>query len=264
MLGLRQRRLRDWVGPLALWSTYHFFGLRDRAGLGPKGPHLVDVDVHGFQMRLDTSLFFDYFISKYAHLYEPYEIVFTQEHLGPGDVYLDIGSNVGLYSLFASRQVGAGGRVVAIDADPAILPRLQHNLQVNGACNVQALNIGVTDARCTASFGVAKGSMQAASSFVAKDPDHTVQVECYPLLDVLHDQGIDHVTGMKLDIERLEYPVLARFLQDADEALWPGFIQVEFLKDTEREGGGNVVDLLQRHGYRIQQKTIMNHLMVRA
>src|SRR5262245_14168879 len=52
-------------------------------------------------------------------------------HLSPGDVFLDIGANMGYYSLIAAEAVGVDGLVIAVEPSLLNLSRLLSNLQLN-------------------------------------------------------------------------------------------------------------------------------------
>jgi FkbM family methyltransferase len=53
------------------------------------------------------------------------------ENIRPGQVFYDLGANIGFFSLLAARLVGATGRVVSFEADPEIAARLRENLAYN-------------------------------------------------------------------------------------------------------------------------------------
>lgn len=252
------KRTRDYFEAWSLFTMFQFFKMRDRLGLGQRVPRIVDRDVHGFTMRLDTSLFFDWYVSKFAHFYEANELVWVQEHLDAGDVFLDIGSNVGLYSLFASRAVGATGKVVAVDADAGIQERLIHNLTTNNATNVLPLQVGVSDTRETAMFSVPLGPMRAASSLIIDGGGQLIPVECYPLLDILDGENIRRIKGMKLDIEGMEFRVLRRFLLDAPHELRPEWLITEYFPGRVKASGGDVLRLLTEFGYSMVKRHALN------
>lgn len=67
------------------------------------------------------------------------------ERLKPGDVFVDVGANIGYFSLLASKLVGPGGRVVAIEASPEVFDLLRRNLELNKAHNVRAVNVAISD-----------------------------------------------------------------------------------------------------------------------
>jgi FkbM family methyltransferase len=54
----------------------------------------------------------------------------------PGEDAVDVGANIGLFSVYLASLVGSSGRVLAIEPSPAILPSLRGNLQRNNARNV--------------------------------------------------------------------------------------------------------------------------------
>ena len=66
--------------------------------------------------------------------YEKREIDLFCSLIKPGDIVLDIGANIGLYSLFLSRAVGSKGKVIAVEPDPDNAKILKTNLKNNG-CN---------------------------------------------------------------------------------------------------------------------------------
>lgn len=55
----------------------------------------------------------------------------VKDHLGSGMTFYDVGANIGIFSMMAARIVGAGGQVVAIEADPEIAERLRENARRN-------------------------------------------------------------------------------------------------------------------------------------
>ncbi|HVT73232.1 MAG TPA: FkbM family methyltransferase [Lacunisphaera sp.] len=67
----------------------------------------------------------------------------------PGMTVLDVGGNLGLYTLLLSRLVGPAGRVVTFEPDPALFALLRHNIARNGCANIEAHNLalGRTHAR---------------------------------------------------------------------------------------------------------------------
>jgi FkbM family methyltransferase len=69
--------------------------------------------------------------------YEEKEIASLCALIRPGDVVLDIGANIGLYTLPMSRAVGATGTVVAFEPDPDNLRILEHNVKTNKCDNVR-------------------------------------------------------------------------------------------------------------------------------
>ena len=118
--GLREPAARAWVGlgrPVRAVQTRYgtvFADLRDR-GVGR--PLFV---YRGFETT---------------------EIEFIRSRLEPGMTFLDVGANVGCYTVAAAAAVGETGRVVAIEPDPHNFALLTRGIAANGLRNVTALNI---------------------------------------------------------------------------------------------------------------------------
>lgn len=144
------------------------------------------------------------------------------------------------------------------------MERLNYNLQVNGVTNVRVLNIGVADKRATAPFVIPKGPMRAASSLLQDVKGDRVMVECYPLLDILKNEAVTKVRGAKLDIEGMEHRVLAQFLHDAPQELWPDWIITEYFPRKVKASGGDILKLLEQYGYKMLKRHALNCIFSRA
>lgn len=77
--------------------------------------------------------------------------------LRPGEVFFDVGANVGYFSLLGSARVGSAGRVVAIEPLPRNLELLRAHLAMNAIGNVTVVAAAAGDRPGTASFD-AQGS----------------------------------------------------------------------------------------------------------
>jgi FkbM family methyltransferase len=220
----------------------------------------VDVDVLGFKMRLDPYENCDRALLFHAHLYDHYEIRFLKKHLRPGDVFVDLGANVGFYSLVASKLVAAQGRVLAIEADPYNHQKLLLNLELNGVRNAVTFNVGVADRRETLPLGINTTGNRGGSSFLSTSA-YRVQVECWPLSAILEMARVDRISAAKIDIEGLEFRTLKQFFMDVGRALYPRFIIVERNPLWVPTAGGDPVDLLKRKGYTVHWSSKLNHIM---
>src|SRR5215208_3730214 len=78
-------------------------------------------------------------------VYEPETSRFLAAHLGPGDVFWDLGANAGYHTLMGARAVGAGGRVIAVEPDPATCEILCEQLALNGIGHCTVVQAAVAD-----------------------------------------------------------------------------------------------------------------------
>ena len=71
------------------------------------------------------------------------ECTALRRYVRPGMTVLDVGGNLGLYTLLLSRLVGPTGRVITFEPDPDLFALLQRNCELNGCTNVEAHNLGL-------------------------------------------------------------------------------------------------------------------------
>lgn len=96
----------------------------------------------GINLELPKSLD----ISKLLILdnFEQGERKLLRQILRKGDIFIDIGANVGLFSIIASKAVGASGRVFSIEPSPRTFCILTKQVIANGLKNVTSRNLGIS------------------------------------------------------------------------------------------------------------------------
>lgn len=258
----RHRVLGRLRKPLTL-GYFAYFLLTEAAAERWRPTDLVEADMMGFKLRLYPSEFLDCAMLRIPHDLDYVEVQYLAQHLKPDDVFLDIGSYVGFYSLFAARAVGPTGTVIAVEAAPETYKRMAETMAANGLNQVRPLNLAVSDEAGTVKFAVRPFPWRGSSTLWEKTTEG-VEIPCKPLLDILREQGVTAVAGMKLDIEGYEYPVLTKFFQDAPEALWPRFVITEQLTGSADRAGGDAIDLLRQQGYRVAATNQANFIMERG
>ncbi len=77
--------------------------------------------------------------------FEWFETELVEQEVRPGDTVLDLGANIGYYTLLFARLVGPRGRVIAFEPDPVNFNLLKRNVRLNGYRNVEIVNKAVTD-----------------------------------------------------------------------------------------------------------------------
>jgi FkbM family methyltransferase len=145
--------------------------------------------------------------------YESDKQQWLQRVLRPGDCFLDVGANVGYYSLLASRLVGRAGRVIAFEPLPRNLTFLKRHLRMNGARNTILWEAAVSDAEGTMRF--AEGTNPSGGKLAENG---RLQVRTVTL-DSLWQRGLFPTPQViKIDVEGAEAAVLrgaARLLAHA-------------------------------------------------
>ncbi|MCA1953175.1 MAG: FkbM family methyltransferase [Hyphomicrobiales bacterium] len=182
--------------------------------------------------------------------------------LTPNFVFLDIGANIGGYSLALAAAAGPGARILAIEPQPEIFERLVYNIRANPFGTVKALALAVADRDGEITlFLDSRNKGEASVKIVSADHARQVKVPARALLGILEDEGFDHVDAMKLDVEGAEDLILQRFFAEAPQALWPRLIIVE---RGEGRWSIDLLALLEAQGYRRLAATRNNHILERG
>lgn len=139
--------------------------------------------------------------------YEPETKAMLLSFLKPGMVFVDLGANEGFFSVVASRVVGATGRVLAIEPQARLAPVIRRNLQLNESANVVLAQVAISDSNGLAEFNLAPDTNSGSSglSRATRYANPTQSVRLLTLATCLHENGIDSVDVMKIDVEGYEY-----------------------------------------------------------
>ncbi|HMJ89701.1 MAG TPA: FkbM family methyltransferase, partial [Candidatus Acidoferrum sp.] len=183
----------------------------------------VRVPVLDFTMELDPSECVDGALLFAPQLYDRREFELLKSLIRPGDLFLDAGANIGIYSLVASRLVGPAGKVIAIEASAENFLFLLRNCELSEARNVHGVQVGLSDKRETLRMACSFYGNRSGNSFLKESPIGE-SVECRSLLEVLEAEGVQRIGGAKFDIEGFEFKVLSAFLKTAPRSLWPRFL----------------------------------------
>lgn len=90
------------------------------------------IEVFGNKMLLDGEKSF-YLSHK---IYEPEETELIKKEVKKGYIVLDIGANIGYYTLIMAKLVGKEGKVFAFEPDPSSFEILKHNVEMNNYENI--------------------------------------------------------------------------------------------------------------------------------
>jgi FkbM family methyltransferase len=144
-------------------------------------------------------------------VFERAEIFFVEKFLRAGMTVLDIGAHHGLYTLLASKRVGAAGRVVAFEPSPRERAQLSRNLKINFCSNVRIEACALGREREQAELFLVNGGEDGCNSLrppIAASGASPLSVAVARLDDWLEENGIARVDFIKLDVEGGERDVL--------------------------------------------------------
>lgn len=170
---------------------------------------------------------------------------FFRRYLRPNDVVIDVGANIGFFTLISSTLVGKSGKIYAFEPHPRIYKYLQGNLALNRVENVYTFNLALGNENGTVKFSDKNGDDR--NSVVADDSGITVPARR------LADVGIENscVALLKIDVEGYEKFVIegaGNLLQKVQ------CIYFEALDKHFSKFGYKLADLLKiliNHGFQI-------------
>lgn len=188
-------------------------------------------------------------IQRYLYLFGVWEPRMTQwlrRRLAPGDTFVDVGANIGYFSVLASQLVGPEGRVVAIEASQDFQDRLAQNAHLNDCTNIRAVHTAVSDKQQTLTFILASSNNMGANSIVPYDgpAESTFDIEAFPLPDVLEEDEIARARVVKVDVEGAEGSVVRGMAPLLDKLRPDAEVTVEVTPERMAQLGDDVVELL--------------------
>jgi len=150
------------------------------------------------------------------------EMKFVAAYLRPGDGVVDVGANVGVYTLFALSRTGLTGHVHAFEAEAGAAARLRENVALNdaqGRVTVHPVAAGAEREILRFSKGREDTTSRLACTSGEQEPG-TVELETERLDDVI---GEEELAMGKMDIEGAEPMALEgaeRMLAERNPPVW--------------------------------------------
>ena len=166
--------------------------------------------------------------------------------LNEGDVFIDVGANIGLMSLLAAKRVGQSGMVYAFEPDPDTFKLLQNNSALNQFDNVCPVNAGLGSVQEDRVIYRNRHSNRGMNSFIDRNVGAAegIEVPVGTLDRFLAEQGVRTVKMMKIDVEGWELEVL-KGAQTLLSGLDSPILCVEY--NTQLAGHEAVYEFIKAH-----------------
>jgi FkbM family methyltransferase len=126
----------------------------------------------------------------------------------PTSCVVDVGANIGMFSVWASRYLATTGRIIALEPHPAAYRLLRRNLS-RVLCAAQSLNVACGAAEQTLPLYFSPDRLTVASlERTAGQALEQIDVPVRRLDDVLADMSVERIGLLKIDVEGWEPQVL--------------------------------------------------------
>lgn len=171
--------------------------------------------VFNYKLYLDTS---DKGLSRTLFLFGRREIdhyKMLQEILKPGMQILDIGANIGYYAIMESKQIGATGKITAIEPMLPNIKMLRRNIELNSVNNIDVVHGAVSKSTGTGQMYMSSHSNLhtfhkdgSAADFLEPTP---VDVPTITLRDAAQRSGT-RTELIRMDVEGHEVEILSQLV----------------------------------------------------
>ncbi len=145
---------------------------------------------------------------------------FMRHYLRPGDGFIDVGANVGVYTLYAAALVGRAGAIDSFEPASKAAARLRENLRLNDLTTARVHEVAVGAVPSSVRFSVDRDTVNAIELEEPPSASGTIEVPCVRLDDALRSGR--YAMG-KMDIEGAEPLALfgaRRLLEEANPPVW--------------------------------------------
>jgi FkbM family methyltransferase len=168
---------------------------------------LVDMPKQGYKFFCRINR--DDFLFMTNHENEIMEYFIPKE----GDIVIDVGAHIGLYTLIAAKKVGPSGKVIAIEPDPENFKILKKNILLNKLSNVETLECAVYSTKEKLKLFLpeleeGRTIFNTVMQDRARTSNNFLEVEANTLDNILESINITEVNWIKIDVEGAELEVL--------------------------------------------------------
>jgi FkbM family methyltransferase len=182
--------------------------------------------------------------------YEP-ELSYLDRVLKPGDVFIDAGANIGIYSVAASHLVGDSGYVLAFEPAEVASRLLRQNLELNHVQNTKVFKQALAERAGRGRLYHVYVAGTYSLGGTGRPDEGFEEVELTTIDEVVREERIGRVSCIKVDVEGAEELVL-RGAKDTLQHSRPTVIFELNRAASDRLGLAydGAVTLLRQHGYR--------------
>jgi FkbM family methyltransferase len=210
----------------------------------------IDVTVLGQRMRLrlgDNACERRLMVT--PQFFDPIELDVLRSMVRDNFHFVDLGANVGTYSIFVGTLAGPDARILAVEPQQSLLTRLRENIALNHL-DIRVAAVAVGDREGEIDFAVDThnlGFTSVNTQRQGRGERRVIKLPVRKLLDLVREHGFERIDALKADIEGAEDLALLPFLEEAPRTLWPRLVIME---RSPREWRRDIIAVMRGLGYR--------------
>ena len=164
------------------------------------------VEVQGSKMHLDPK---DCLKLSINEIFEPIETELVKREIQKGDVIIDIGANVGYYTLLMAKLVGSDGKVFAFEPEPKNFALLRENVKINNYQNIILEQRAVANQTGKTRLYLCDTNTEMHRLDNSKNFKSSILIDVVKLDDYFHDsEFLKKINFLKIDVEGTEFDVI--------------------------------------------------------
>lgn len=252
-----RRVIKALIRRLKLESIIFAYNRSKLAKTTEDGSDIVDI-MPGINlpMVINPKMYFSKVYTGY--IFESGTLYFIRDRLRAGQTVLDVGANVGYFSLLFSKIVGHTGRVLAFEPGEFSVKLLRENKKINGYNWLEVYQAALGEKDKIVSFNSGKPGMDVYNScgdicHPSADPSQFQKVEIKQLRgdSWFESHNINHIDLMKLDVEGGEYGVIKGMFKMFEQRK-VSVLLIEITYEMSKAFGyqpKDIISLLRQFGY---------------
>jgi FkbM family methyltransferase len=193
-------------------------------------------------------------------IWEPYETSLLLGLLRRGDVFVDVGANIGYFSVLAASLVSAEGAVFAFEPEPENFRLLQANAALNALQNcITPVHAALSDAAGEGRLFLSADNLGDHQVYASEEARPSVPITLYNGSEFLQDR-LQRLDLLKVDTQGSEYQVIAGLLPLLLQLQRKPRVLIELTPHSLRQAGASgraLIELLAQLG---QPMWIIDHI----
>lgn len=167
-------------------------------------------DINGVKMHLDITNPQTWDLRNNKNYEDDVKKIFLSK-IKEGDIVIDVGANIGYFSLLAAKKIGSKGKIFAIEPMKQANNWLKKNLKLNDFKNVEVLEVAIGDKQGTMKMY----KKSESSEMIILDPTISKtdlimcgEINIKTIDNIISQKKIKKVNLLKIDVEGFEYEAL--------------------------------------------------------
>ena len=219
----------------------------------------LDLNYNGLKLRICPSgNTIESKILSSSKIREEIELNELKKAVRDKGVFIDVGANVGYYSLFAAK-FGAE-KIISFEPNPVLCERFKTNIDLNEfEERVNIFKFALGEKKGSAKLHLSDSDLGGSSLLQCNHATNSISVNVISLVEILDAQGIKKIDALKIDVEGFEDRVMKPFFEKSNEKLYPKIVIIE--DSSKEQWGWDVISWMHENGYQTVNRTRGNLIL---